>query len=86
MEARLQRIERDNVMLLTTLSGIAKSFGELSKILPTKDSGREDGRVLKENEVADVMEPHVRKMRSLEPVMRELQGEAGRVSGEAWRT
>jgi hypothetical protein len=34
MDARLVKLERDNTMLMLTLSGIATSFGELSKVLP----------------------------------------------------
>jgi hypothetical protein len=34
MDARLGKLERDNTMLMTTLSGIATSFGELSRVLP----------------------------------------------------
>ena len=39
MEARLGKIERDNAMLLSTLSGIANSFGELSRVLPVTRTG-----------------------------------------------
>jgi hypothetical protein len=34
MDARMTKIERDNMMLLNTLSGIASSFGDLNRLLP----------------------------------------------------
>jgi len=34
MDARMTKIERDNMMILNTLSGIASSFGDLNRLLP----------------------------------------------------
>lgn len=81
-------------MLLSTLSGIASSFGELGRILPRQ--GGQRARVRRERSLLGSQEDLVdgagvkdvvgggamQKMRSLEPVMRELQGAAGRVSSE----
>jgi hypothetical protein len=78
METRLRKVERDNAMLMTTLSGIAGSFGQLSSLLPQGRAGPED--VLAE----EVLRPHgvVDEIQKLEPFMRELQAGAGRVSME----
>lgn len=73
METRLRKVERDNAMLMTTLSGIAGSFGQLSSLLP-------QGRVGPE----ETLRPQgvVAEIQKLEPFMRELQAGAGRVSME----
>jgi hypothetical protein len=74
VEARLQRIERENAMLMSTLGGIANSFGELDRLLP-KRRRRPDGllgapgMVAADGLVEDVV-----------PVMRELQAGAAGVS------
>ena len=34
VDVRLSKIERDNMMLMSTLNGIANSFGELSRVIP----------------------------------------------------
>jgi hypothetical protein len=79
MEDRLRKIERDNAMLMTTLSGIAGSFGQLNSLLP---------RTRPETSNILVREPIrrsqgvVEEIQKLEPVMRELQAGAGRVSME----
>ena len=89
LDARLQKIERDNTTLLTMLSGIASSFGDLNKILP-RDQQRREGRLwlgmgdkVEEGlETPSLAPTRVQKRRSLEPVMQELQGAAGRVGSE----
>jgi hypothetical protein len=40
LHARVTRLERDNAMLIKTLGNIAKSFGELSRLLPSMGSPR----------------------------------------------
>lgn len=87
LDSRLQKIERDNAMLLNTLSGIAKSFGDLNKIIPRNSRPRREGGLLLGREMEGVereplAEVPVKKTRSLEPLMRELQGAVPRVSGE----
>jgi hypothetical protein len=87
LDSRLQQIERDNAMLLNTLSGIAKSFGDLNKIIPRNSRPRRDGALLLGREMEGLETPTlsavpVKKTRSLEPLMRELQGAVSRVSGE----
>lgn len=83
VESRLGKIERDNLVLLNTLSGIAKTFGELSRMLPAASRGRGTG-LLVNAEFGDE-EERIRKgdLERMEPVMRELQGMAPRVSGES---
>jgi hypothetical protein len=83
VESRLGKIEMDNLVLLNTLSGIAKTFGELSRMLPAASWGRGAG-LLGSVEVGDMQE-RIRKgdLERMEPVMRELQGMAPRVSGES---
>ena len=71
LDARLTRIERDNAILLTTLGGIAKSFSGLSLILSEREL---DGANVSEQKKGREILP--------EPVVGELQGAAGRVSGE----
>lgn len=90
LDARLQKIEKDNLLLLKTLNGIANSFGELGRIMPRRVVRRErslmDGSDDGSRRVSGVdiggANGGMQKMRSLEPVMRELQGVAGRVSSE----
>lgn len=46
LDARLQKIENDNIMLTNALSGIAKSFSELNRILPGSRPTRDGGLLL----------------------------------------
>jgi hypothetical protein len=83
----LGKIEKDNLVLLNTLSGIAKTFGELSRILPATGWGRGTGTgtgLLGNVGVGDE-EERIRKgdLERMEPVMRELQVMAPRGSGES---
>jgi hypothetical protein len=81
----LGKIERDNLVLLNTLSGIAKTFGDLSRMLPAAGWGRGTGTGLLGNVEVGDEEGRIRKgdLERMEPVMRELQGMAPRVSGES---
>lgn len=79
MEDRLRKIERDNAMLMTTLSGIAGSFGQLNSLLPRPRP--ETGNILG-REPFRRPQGVVEEIQKLEPVMRELQAGAGRVSME----
>lgn len=113
LDMRIEKLERDNAMLIRTLSGIGKSFGELSKLLPgfgrpmetgsprleemkeeeeprnggleaTRDQDEEDQK-LGIPEAPEVPRGRtLRKFGSLEPVMRDLVGSAGRVSNESY--
>lgn len=83
LESRLRKIERDNAMLLNTLSGIAGSFGQLHNLLPRQVVQTTDNN----NNVLVKGKPRGRQgvaeqIQKLEPVMRELQAVAGRVSME----
>jgi hypothetical protein len=78
MEIRLRKIERDNAMLMTTLTGIAGSFGQLNGLLPRP---RTDSGPLIRDEIGRPKEVE-EEIQKLEPVMRELQAGAGRVSME----
>jgi hypothetical protein len=49
LDARLKKIERDNVMLLSTLSGIASSFQELHRLYPNGQRRGRGGRALLED-------------------------------------
>jgi hypothetical protein len=76
-------------MLLSTLSGIASSFGELGRIIPrvAQAGGQRFKRERSLNLGGEGAEGAaqavgVQKVRSLEPIMRELQGAAGRVGSE----
>jgi hypothetical protein len=75
-------------MLLNTLSGMASSFGELGRIMPRAGQlgaqrvRRERSLILGSEGEVGAPPVKVQKMRSLEPVMRELQGAAGRVGSE----
>jgi hypothetical protein len=87
MEARLGKIERDNAMLLSTLSGIANSFGELSKVLPRTGMGfkRETGLLTEvEREMRDGGSEEIVRgdLTRLDPVMQDLELGAGKVSQE----
>ena len=73
-DARLARIEKDNAILLKTLGGIAKSFAGLSMLLSQGNMG---GSIIHEQRGL--------RERDLDPVMRELQNAAQRVSGEVSR-
>lgn len=87
MDVRLGKVERDNAMIMSTLSGIASSFGELSRVLPgTGIRFRGEGLLTK-------VERETRKdgdggivhgeLTKLDPVMRELEFGAGKVSQES---
>jgi hypothetical protein len=80
MENRLRKIERDNAMLMNTLSGIAGSFGQLNSLLPR---ARPETRNVSLKEPIRRPQGVVEEIQKLEPVMRELQAGAGRVSMEA---
>ncbi|TAQ88938.1 hypothetical protein B7494_g2735 [Chlorociboria aeruginascens] len=43
VDERMSRIERDNRVLMETLSGIASSFGELHRLIPTREQGQIQG-------------------------------------------
>ncbi|KAF8859380.1 hypothetical protein BDZ45DRAFT_782765 [Acephala macrosclerotiorum] len=118
LDARMRKIERDNAVLLQTLGGIARSFGQLHRVTGQRgrnlrrefegfreeERGREErrlgfgegmgemgyrevgreGRGESKGEVRGVDEGARRgELRSIEPVMRELQGLAPRVSTES---
>lgn len=78
METRLRKIERDNAMLMTTLTGIAGSFGQLNSLLPRP---RATSNILAREQIRQP-QGVVDEIQKLEPVMRELQAGAGRVSME----
>ena len=78
MENRLRKIERDNALLMTTLTGIAGSFGQLNSLLPRS---RQTGNALAREQILHPQDV-VEEIQKLEPVMRELQAGAGRVSME----
>ena len=88
VDARLRKVERDNAMLLSTLSGIANSFGELSRALPRAKRGfrREGGmltdaeREMREGGDEEIMKGELTK---LDPVMRESELGAGELSQES---
>lgn len=61
LDARLLKIERDNAILLDALSGIAKSFGELNKVLP-RSQPRRDSEILLGSEMEGL------ERRALSPV------------------
>ena len=46
VDVRLRKVERDNAMLLSTLSGIANSFGELDRALPVAGRGLRRERLI----------------------------------------
>lgn len=82
LDDRLLKIERDNMILLKTLNGIASSFGELKRL-----SGQEDKRHRRgwmDVREADE-ERRLVELERMEPIMRDLQGMAPRVSTESVR-
>lgn len=88
VDARLRKVERDNAMLLSTLSGIANSFGELSRALPrARRRFRKDGGMLTdvEREMREGGHEEMVKgeLTKLDPVMRELELGAGKLSQES---
>ena len=88
MDARIGKIERDNAMILNTLSGIANSFGELSRALPAarRFRGGATGMLTDvEKEMREGGDEELVKgeLTKLDPAMRELEREAGKVSQES---
>jgi hypothetical protein len=79
MEARLAKVERDNAMFLSTLTGIANSFTELHRLMPQRRRGEAQSA---EKELRTGPEGTILEVQRLEPVMRELQAGAGRISME----
>jgi len=87
MDARMSKIESDNMMLLQTLGGIARSFGEISRIgKETRGDRRTTARLLDEEWKPSEEEKRRRgELERMEPVMREMQVLAPRVSMEIHR-
>ena len=87
MDARMSKIESDNMMLLQTLGGIARSFGEISRIgKETRRDRRTTARLLDEEWKPSEEEKRRRgELERMEPVMREMQVLAPRVSMEIHR-
>jgi hypothetical protein len=81
LDERLRRIERDNRLLMSTLSGIASSFGELSRRVEKGGLGIGMGKWEETGELGEERRMHG-ELRGMEPVMRELQVLAPRVSTE----
>ncbi|KAH8601258.1 hypothetical protein B0O99DRAFT_252570 [Bisporella sp. PMI_857] len=75
VDARLSKIEKDNAILLHAMSGMAKNFSGLSHIL-----------VQERMEEQDKEEQNTKRMRTLEPVMRQSQDPARRTGSEKGRT
>lgn len=87
MDARIAKIENDNLMLLQTLGGIARSFGHLSRI--GKDTrGLREKRGGKPLDEAEVWSPNKRagELNLIEPVTRELQVMSAPVDRESQET
>jgi len=82
LDVRLGRIERDNRMLMNTLSGIANSFGELSRRVEKNGIGMGRERLL-EGGLGSREEE--RELMGMEPVMRELQVLAPSISQESFK-
>ncbi|KAH9224801.1 hypothetical protein DL95DRAFT_517006 [Leptodontidium sp. 2 PMI_412] len=83
MDARMSKIESDNIMLLQTLGGIARSFGEISRIGKERRKDRRTARLLDEEWKPNSEEKRRRgELEKMEPVMREMQGLAPSVSSE----
>ncbi|KAL2069144.1 hypothetical protein VTL71DRAFT_15482 [Oculimacula yallundae] len=83
MDARMSKIESDNIMLLQTLGGIARSFGEISRIGKESRKERRTARLLDEEWKPSSEERRRRgELEGMEPVMRDLQFLAPRVSME----
>ncbi|PVH84905.1 hypothetical protein DL98DRAFT_568555 [Cadophora sp. DSE1049] len=87
MDARMSKIESDNIMLLQTLGGIARSFGETSRIgKETRGDRRTAARLLDEEWKPSEEEKRRRgELERMELVMREMQVLAPRVSMEIHR-
>ncbi|KAG4429074.1 hypothetical protein IFR05_015441 [Cadophora sp. M221] len=83
MDARMSKIESDNMMLLQTLGGIAKSFGEISRIGKETRKDRSTARLLDEEWKPNSEEKrHRGELEKMEPVMQEMKGLAPSVSSE----
>jgi len=85
LDVRLGRIERDNRLLMSTLSGIASSFGDLSRKVEKGGVGNAIDRAerLLEELGSGEEERRVGEGRGVEPIMRELQVLAPSVSEES---
>jgi hypothetical protein len=85
LDIRLGRIERDNRLLMSTLSGIANSFGELSRRVERNGMGIGNGlgreKLLKG--LGTLGSGDEEQSRGFEPVMRELQILAPSISRES---
>lgn len=75
MDARMSKIENDNIMLLQTLGGIARSFGEISRIGRETRGGKErrGGKLLDDAWRPSAENKRAGERERMEPVMRELQ-------------
>lgn len=82
LDDRLLKIERDNMILLKTLNGIASSFGELKRLSGQADKRHRRGW-MGVREVDE--ERRLAELERMEPIMRDLQGMAPRVSTESVR-
>ncbi|KAH7418016.1 hypothetical protein BKA64DRAFT_185837 [Cadophora sp. MPI-SDFR-AT-0126] len=87
MDARMSKIESDNLMLLQTLGSIARSFGEISRIgKETRGDRKTTARLLDEEWMPSEEEKRRRvELQRMEPFMREMQVLAPRVSMEIHR-
>ncbi|CZS98744.1 hypothetical protein WAI453_001865 [Rhynchosporium graminicola] len=86
MDARISKIESDNIMLLQTLGGIARSFGEISRIGKEARTERRTARLLDEEWSPSPEEKRRRgELEKIEPVMRVMREMAPRVSMEGQR-
>lgn len=88
LDARLSKIERDNAVLLQTLGGIARSFGQLHRVtrgsrLSLGDRYRE-GEVEEGRGVGEKEREKREELRLMEPVVREMQGLVPQVSSESF--
>jgi hypothetical protein len=87
LDERLSKIEYDNIMLLHTLSGIARSFGEFRRMEKQKKVGT--GAMGEGTWGARIRagltdeEKRLGELERMEPVMRELACLAPRVSEES---
>jgi hypothetical protein len=84
LDERLGRIERDNRLLMSTLSGIANSFGELSSRVEKGGLGVGIGR-WEEGQDGGLDRRSRGELSGVEPVMRELQVSAPRISAESFK-
>jgi hypothetical protein len=83
LDDRMSKIERDNLVLLRTLSGIADSCGEMKRwsgVAARRKRARDSVGPLNPDE-----ERRLKELDLMEPVMRELHGFAPRVSAESDR-